>query len=419
MTQKMAEKNRELLRLLASIPFENRRKLCLNVLPKDKKSPKTEGAYFPSSDTLVVQPDPILAKAVEKHIDAVWKHELDHVFHLRASIAGFMLKEKDLMAKRMFLTYLLYSEAERYGSIIDWIEKFETLRDGLFYDLSGVIEGSAIMLALEEENQTTAKDDKFYAQIEEYLSDDGNPNMQSYHLTNEIREKFGRDFVPHAIQIALNNAAYPIKSHTEIFQQIANVSLEKPSLLKSERKREELIACLLAELNLYNHPYKDVSRILRERYNAIRNNENEHYQGFISWYFLEGLRFWGQSLYSLKTLERIMPLKFGDEVSEEDKERYALDVPTYALIYDSPEKISHILANPLIKCPIHSFYYNFDNFMAFLLSEYKTALECSPVNIDGFRKMFASFLDDQKRSFEEKFTESDARAFLNIFPQLN
>jgi len=114
-----------------------------------------------------------------------------------------------------------------------------------------------------------------------------------------------------------------------------------------------------------------------------------------------------------------MLLKFGDEISEEDKERYALDVPTYTLIYDSPERISYILANPLIKCPIHSFYYNFDNFMAFLLSEYKTALECSPVKIDDFRKIFASFLDDQKRSFEERFTELDGRVFLSIFPQLN
>lgn len=414
----MTENSKNLLKLLAFISFEHRRKICLNVLPEYIKSKLPEGTYS-IKDVLIFQPDPILTEAIKGHEKAVWKHEFDHFLHLKLSFAGFMLKELDLMAKRTFLTYLLHPEIEDHNLIKDWIEKFVTIRDGLFYDVSGVIEGSAIMLSFEEEFSDSEKNDAFYEEKEWLLQKECSLGLLSYHITNEIRKNLGRDFVFHSIQIALNNAGYPIKSHFEIFQQIAEISRKVPSSLKIEGNAQELIAYLLKKLRLSFHPYKDSGRIIRERYEALQKYEHSYFQGFISWYFLEGLRLWGRQVYTLKTLENVTPLKFDNNVKEADKEKCKFGIPAYTFIYESPEKISNIIVDPLIKCPIYAFYYNFDNYMDYLLSKFRMAYENSLININDFRNNLARFIYDQKQIFKERFVEPNERAFLNIFPEFH
>ncbi|MEM2111584.1 MAG: hypothetical protein QXX08_06875 [Candidatus Bathyarchaeia archaeon] len=413
----MTENSKNLLKLLASISFEHRRKICLNVLPEYKKSKPPEGTYS-IKDVLIFQPDPILTEAIKGHEKAVWKHEFDHFLHLKLSFTGFILKELDLMAKRNLLTYLLYPEIETHGFVGDWIEKFVTIRDGLFYDVSGVIEGSAIMLSFEEEFSDFEKNDAFYEEKEQLLREECSLSLSSYRITNEIRKNLGRDFVFHAIQIALNNADYPKKSHFEIFQQIAEISPKVPSSLKSERNTQELIEYVLKELHLSVHPYKDSGRIIQERCDILQNYENSYFQGFISLYFLECLRLWRRQVYTLRTLENVAHLKFDNNIKEEDKEKYKLGLPAYTFIYESPEKISSIIVDPLFKCPIYAFYYNFDNFMDSLLSKFRIDYAKSLVNINDFRNNLARFLYDQKQIFKERFTEPNERTFLNIFPKL-
>jgi hypothetical protein len=410
----MSENSKNLLKLLASISFENRRKICLNVLPEYRKSKPPEGTYS-IIDRLIFQLDPILAEVVKGHEKAVWKHEFDHFIHLKLSFAGFILKELDLMAKRTLLTYLLHPKKESNSLVIDQIESFVMIRDGLFYDVFGVIEGSAIMLSFEEESSSSEKNDAFYEETEQLLQKEYSSSLSSYRITNKIRKNLGRDFVFHAIQIALNNAIYPIKSHFEIFRQIAEISSEIPSSLKIERNTHELIEYLLKELHLCVHPYKDSGRIIRERYETLQNYEN--FQGFTSWYFLEGLRLWSRQVYTLKTLENVTPLKFDSSIKQEDKEKYKFGCPAYTFIYESTEKISNIIVDPLFKCPIYAFHYNFDSFMESLLSKFRMAYHYSLVNIDEFRKILARFLYDQKQIFKERFTESGERTFLNIFPE--
>jgi len=412
----MPTEKEKLRKLLKRISSDQNRKLYLNVSPFLKDTSEAEGRYSLSSDTIIVKPNQGIQRLNPKHAQAILMHEMDHVFHLRTSLAGLVAKEYDLNAKRMYMLFLLLPTAEDSDYILNCARAYENLRDGLMYDVYSVIEGSAIMITLEIESAGKSTDSS-YDDYELTLELEDDERLQSYHLCNEIRKKFGRAFVQDAIQIALNNGVYPFKSYMEIFQRIVGLLRLENATQETENESEKLIQHVLNELHLELHPYRDAPKRIVERSRILQEEEYKNFKGLVSWYYVEGLRLWRRPPFSLKTLEDSGILRFNETV-DNDKKHYVMDIPTYIITHAATlENLPLVSVNPLFNCALYAFFSKLDALLGTLMEKYRLDPEAMRSNVAEFRTPLINFLKAEKQHLEERFPAPCAEAILRLFPQ--
>ena len=409
----------ELRKLLAGLSSPPRRKLEKNVLPPhEKPKVKFEGEYSPRSDTVQINPNPDVDEALARlsidYRNTLWVHEMDHFSHFKASIAGFLYKEYDLSAKRAFLTKLVFPEACDSSLVMSWVETFEDLREGIMRDSRPVLEGSATMTSLERMCKGSINESIYY-EYDARLKKRTDPSAVGYHLANRIRVKFGRLFVPLAVQIALDNSRYPVGTCIDVFRAIADLPSKDIGLAKTVEDADKLMVYVLEKLNLKINPHRDVRKEFRKRMEKHAAEMKNYYQGLVSWYFLVLLELWGVH-FSIETLERTVGLR-ARTASEEDKRTYITGLPRLAMLSSDRDETPQILQNPYSRCPIYEFFYVLDEYLDSRMEYFKQIRENSAA-FDYLRRDFGSFLEDTKRVFEKKFKEPHELALLTIFPQV-
>lgn len=411
---------KELHKMLTCLSSPPKRKLEKKILTlHEKPKMKLEGQYSPRSDTVQINPNPDLAKALARrsidYQNIIWVHEMDHFSHFKASIAGFLYKEYDLSAKRTFLTKLLFPEAYDSSLVMSWIETFEDLREGILQDSRPVLEGSATMMSLERMYKD-AINESIYNEYEASLKKCTDQNAVGYRLTNRIRMKFGRLFVPLAVQIALDNSRYPAGACIDVFRAIADLPMKNIGLVKKMEDADKLMLFVLEKLNLKINPHRDIRREFRKRMEKHAAEMKNCYQGLVSWYFLVLLELWVAN-FSIETLERTVGLRTPRGASEEDKRTYVTGLPRLAVLGSDRDDTTQVLQNPYSRCPIYEFFYVLDEYLDSRIENFKQIRENSAA-FDYLRRDFGSFLEDTKRVFEKKYKEPHDRTLFTIFPEV-